>query len=108
MYHNILPDPIAWCFDLAAQKLRAAVSGFTSHVYKNYWSVFIVVWFFTVTYCLGDIVLLSVNPSGVETIHASIMALYCCWYSHFPEDLCNLLLFPDIYVHTLKCYLRIG
>ena len=37
--------------------------------------------------------MLSVNPSGVEIISDSIMLFYCCWSSHFPEDLYNLLLF---------------
>ena len=42
---------------------------------------------------MGDIVLLSVNPSVVETIAASRMYFNCCWSSHLPACLYNLLMF---------------
>ena len=42
---------------------------------------------------MGDIGLLSVNPSGVETISASIIYLNCFWLSHLPACLYNLFVF---------------
>ena len=60
---------------------------------KNWWSDFLALGFFTVTDLLGYIGMLSLNPSIVETIVASIMAFYCCWSSHFPEDLYIFLIF---------------
>ena len=41
----------------------------------------------------GDIGILSVNYSGVETIEASKIVLYCCLSSHLPADLFNFLMF---------------
>ena len=40
-----------------------------------------------------DIGMFSLNISGVETISASRTVLYCCWLSHFPADVYNLLIF---------------
>ena len=42
---------------------------------------------------MRDILLLYVNPSGVETIAASRISLDCCWLSHFTACLYNLLMF---------------
>ena len=33
---------------------------------------------------MGDLGLLSMNPSGVETTAASRISLSCCWLSHLP------------------------
>ena len=40
-----------------------------------------------------DLGLLSVNPSGVETIAVSIISLNCCWSSHSPTYLYNFVMF---------------
>ena len=42
---------------------------------------------------MGDIGLLLVNPSGVETISASRISLNCCWLSHLPFCLYKFLMF---------------
>ena len=42
---------------------------------------------------MGGMGLLLVNPSGVETIAASRISLNCCWSSHLPACLYNLLMF---------------
>ena len=42
---------------------------------------------------MREIELLSVNPSGVETIAASRISLNCYWSSHLPACLYNVLLF---------------
>ena len=42
---------------------------------------------------MGDIELSSVNPSGVETIAASIISLNCCWSLHLPACLYIFLMF---------------
>ena len=42
---------------------------------------------------MGDIGLLLVNISGVETIEASRIYLNCFWMSHLPACLCNFLMF---------------
>ena len=48
---------------------------------------------FTVTDWLGDIGLMAVNNSWLETIYASRMDFYCCWSSYFSSDLYNFLMF---------------
>ena len=60
---------------------------------QNWRSGFLALGFFTVTDWLGDIGLLPVNSSGVETIAVSRIALYCCWSSHFPVVLYSFLMF---------------
>ena len=40
---------------------------------------------------MGDLGLLLVNPSGVETIATSIISLNCCWSSQFPACWYNFL-----------------
>ena len=65
--------------------------------------------FLTVVGFMGDIGLLLVNPSGVETIEASRMSLNCCWPSHLPACLYNLLMFSrhsGSYIYN--CCLRMG
>ena len=77
-----------------------AVLYFASNASKNWQIDFLALEFFTLTKWMGYIGLLLLNPSGVETIPASRMALYYCWSSHFSEYLYNFWIFPDIYVHT--------
>ena len=42
---------------------------------------------------MGDMRMLLLNPSGVETIEASRISLNFCWSSHCPELLYNVLVF---------------
>ena len=65
MCHNIPPALIALRFDSAKPNLQRR-------------SNFIVLVFLIVTDGPGDIKPLSVNTSGVDTIAASRIALYCC------------------------------
>ena len=52
--------------------------------------------------------MLSVSPSVVHTMAASMMDLYCSWSSHFHEDLYNSLIFSNTNIYTYHCYLMIG
>ena len=97
----------ALLFDLSEPNRQTSVSGLTSNDSENWRSDFYCTRIFTVTYFLGNIGLLSVNISGVDTITASRMDLYCCWSSNFPRLFYNLFIFPDIYVHILHCYFRL-
>ena len=56
-------------------------------------SDFLALCFLTVVGEMGDLELLSVNHSAVETIEASIISLNCCWSSHLPSCLYNFLMF---------------
>ena len=106
--HEVLPDLITLRFDLALPNLRTALLWLTSNAYGNGRSDFIALGFFTITYWMGDIVLLSANHSGVETIYASITALYCCLLSKFSAVLYNLLIFSRhmcSYISLLHNYL---
>ena len=75
IYHKVLPDLIALCFDLAAHNMHTEVLCLTSNASKNWRSYFLALEFFTVAYWLGEIGLLSVPPSGVDKIYSSRMAL---------------------------------
>ena len=55
--------------------------------------IFIVLGFLTGVGIMGGLGLLLVNPSGVETIATSRISLNCCWWSHLPSCLYNLLMF---------------
>ena len=90
--HNILPALIALCFYLSAPNLHKSVLCLISNALKNRQIDFLALNYFTVTYFLGDIWLLLVNPSGMETIAASVIALYCCWSLHLPAVLYKLLM----------------
>ena len=73
--HNALPDLIALQFDLASLNLQTSALCLTSNVSKNWQSDFLALGFLVGSDCLGYIGLLSVQPSGVETVSDSIMAL---------------------------------
>ena len=73
--HNIIPDLIVLRFDLAAHNRWKAVLGLTSNVSGNLWRDFLTLCCFTGTYGPDEIGLLSVNPSVVDTMAASIIAL---------------------------------
>ena len=105
--HNTLPVFIALRFVLVAPILQIEVLCLTSNFFANLRSDFLVLIFLLDTYVLGVIGLLSVHPSGVETIYASIIALCCCWSSHLPAFFITSWFFTDIYVHKKNCYLMI-
>ena len=75
---KVLPALIALHFDLSSTNLWTTVLCLTYNIFKNLWSDFIALGFFTVTYWLGDIGLLLVNSSGFETINDSRIDLYYC------------------------------
>ena len=103
LYHNILPALIALRFDLAALNRQEAVFGLTTNFSENWWSDFLVLGCLTGTDGPDDILLLSVIPSGLDTMLASIIALYCCWSSIFSSDLYIFLLFQYICFFTNHC-----
>ena len=78
MYHNILPDLIFLRFYLAAHNRRTEIFGLMSNVSENLRSDFLAYFSFTGAYGQDDIVLLSVNPSGVYIVSDSRIAFYCC------------------------------
>ena len=92
--------------DLAAPNLWV-VFFFTSTMLVNRHSDFQAPGLLTGVDVMGDIVLSSVNPSGVETIEASRISLNCCWSSHSSACLYIFLCFQDICVHIYNCCLRI-
>ena len=65
--HGAVPYLIALHFDLTYQTLRAAVFFFTSNMLVKRNSDFPALGFFTGVGVMGDLGLLSVNPSEVET-----------------------------------------
>ena len=68
--HNTLADMIAFHFDLAAPTWQTAVLFLTSKTSVNRWSGFLAMHYLTVMGGPGDIGMLSVNPSVVETIYS--------------------------------------
>ena len=91
--HNIMPFLVYLCFDLAAPNLRTSVFCFTSKTSENWRSYFLALVFLIVTDGPGDNVMLLVSPLGVETIAASMIALYWFLSSYLPEYLYNFLIF---------------
>ena len=76
--HGVFPNLIALRLDLAAQTQRVVVFFFTSKTLVNIHSYFQALCLLTGDDVLGDIGILSVNPSVVETISASRISLNCC------------------------------
>ena len=76
--HDIISVLVALRFGLAAPNLWTAALCLTSNTSENWWVYFLALGFFTGTYMLSEIVLLSAGHSGVETIAASIIDLYFC------------------------------
>ena len=68
-------------------------SFFTSNMLVKINSDFLEHHFFTGVDVMGDMGLLLVNPSGVETISASRISLNFCLSSHLPECLYSFLMF---------------
>ena len=84
---------IALRFDLAAPTLQVVVLFFTSNMLVKSHSSFLALGLLTGVYVMGDMVLLLVHPSGVETIADSRISLNWCWLSHLPACLYNFLMF---------------
>ena len=65
-------------FDFAATKRRLAVVGLTSNIFVNKHSDFLALGFLTGFYVICTLGILSVTPSGVDIIAASIISLRFC------------------------------
>ena len=91
--HNIPNDLIVLWFDLSVPNLWTSFFYLTSKASLNLRSDFLALVFLTVKYGPGDNGLLLVIYSGMDTMNASRMDLYCCLSSHVPEDLYDLLIF---------------
>ena len=74
--HNLLPSMIDLNLNLSALNPQIAVFCLTSKTSENWQSDFLALVFLTITDGPGDNGLLSVSTSGVDTIYASIIALY--------------------------------
>ena len=64
--------------DYAATKRCFAIFGLTSSMLMKIHSDFIALSFLTGVYCIGILGLLSVTPSGLDSIAASIISLRFC------------------------------
>ena len=84
LVHRLLPTLRALRLDFAATIRRFSVFGLTSNMLVKRYSAFLALGFLTGVYFVGILVLLSVNPYGVDTIAASITSLRVCWSSHVP------------------------
>ena len=76
--HVVVPALIALRFDLAAPTQRVADFFFPSNLLVKRHSDFLSLGLFTGVGVMGDLVMLSVNPSGVEIIASSRISLNCC------------------------------
>ena len=88
-----VPHRIDFQFDSEAPTRRTAVLFLTSKILVNRWKDFLAMNFLTIMGGTGDIELLFVNLSGLETIDYSIIALNCRWSTHFPADVHSFLMF---------------
>ena len=70
--------------DSEATIRRFSVVGLTSNMLVNKHSDFLALGFLTGVYVIGTLGILSVTPSGVDTIAASRISLSFCWSSHLP------------------------
>ena len=93
--HNTLPVLFDLRFPLDAPNLRRAVLCLTLNFFENQCRGFIAILFLVDTDGLVSIGLFLVHPSGVETIAAPIIALYCCLSLYLPAVLYNFLKFPS-------------
>ena len=75
---------MALLMNFAATKQRLAVVGLTDNMFVNKQSDFLALGFFTGADGIGTLVLLSMNPSGVDSRSASRISLRFCWSSHLP------------------------
>ena len=91
--HGVVPHLIVLRFYLSAPTRQVEGFFFTSKILVTRHSGFLARGFLSGVDFMGDIVLLSVNHSGLETISASRISLNCCWSSHLPACLYNFLMF---------------
>ena len=75
---------MALCLDFAATIRRFAVFGLTSNMLVKRRSDYLEFGFLAGFYVIGVSGLLSVTPSGVDTIAASKISLRLFWSSHLP------------------------
>ena len=75
---RLLPTFVDLSLDFAATKRRLAVLGLTSNLFVNIHSDFLALGFLTGVDFISTLGLLSVNPSGVDSIEASIISLRFC------------------------------
>ena len=73
-----MPELIALRFDLEAPIRQTAVLFLTSKTSVNIWSDFLALGFLSFMEGPGDIRLLKVDISEVETNSTSLIALQCC------------------------------
>ena len=71
-------------FNFAAKNRRLAVLGLTSNMFVNKHSDFLALGFLTGDDVKCTLGLLSVTPSGVDSIAAYIISLRFCCSSHLP------------------------
>ena len=91
--HKEAPLLVALWFILSAHNLRTEIFCLASNSSENLLIDFLLLGFLVMPDVPDAIGVLSVRPSGVETMAASIMALCYCWSSHLTEDLYNFLVF---------------
>ena len=75
---------MALCFDFAATMQHFAVFGLTLNMLVNKHSGLLELGFLTGVYVIGTLGLLSMTPSGVDTIAESSISLRFCCSSHLP------------------------
>ena len=102
--HNWLPALFSLRFDLSVHNLRTAVFCLSCNFVANWQGGFIALVCLIDTDVPDDIGFFLEKPLDVDTLEASIVALYCCWSSHFTADCYNFSYFLDICVNTKNCY----
>ena len=85
LVHRLLPTFMALRLDFADTIQRFAVFGLTSNMVVKRHSYLLSLGLLTGVDVIGILGLLSVTPSGVESIGASIISLTFFWSSHLPE-----------------------
>ena len=90
---GVVPALISLRSDLAAPTQQIVVIFFTYNMLVKIHSGFLALSLLTGVEFMVYLILLSVKPSGVETIAASIISLNCYWSSHFPAFWYNFLIF---------------
>ena len=91
--HGVVPDLFALRLNLVAPTRQISVFFFTSNMLVKRHSDFIALGFLTSAGVMGYMGLLLINPSVIDTTASSSISFNCCWSSHFPECLYNLLMF---------------
>ena len=82
LVHWLVPTFMALSFDSAATIRRSSVFGLTSNILVNKHNDYLALGFFTDVDFINNLGLLSVTPSGLNAIAASMLSLRFCWSSH--------------------------